>query len=181
MKFRVLLLAILFSLFVTQKSAVAEMAYSDVLVLVGTTIDLEISSDDIIIEDIMPGMFVNGNDIGIKVWTNDDSGYTLYAAVGDEVFQSSNLEHEVSTSVFSALGTGSFSASQFGNNTWGISLDDGATYFGLPYYLDGEKVIDVKAVAGTTEINVRTAAKAGTDIDTGKYENLITFTAVPNI
>lgn len=170
----------LLSLFVAAPVANAESASSDVIVLVGTTIDLEISADNIIIDEIQPGMFVAGNEIIVSTWTNDEGGFNLYVSVGDgEIYKTSDLEHETSADSFSSLPTsGTYTTDTFPDNSWGVSVNSGQSYFGLPYTMDGEKVLDSSLVAGTSEINFLASAKAG-NIATGKYENVLIFTAIP--
>ena len=171
----------LLSLFVAAPTVDAESASSDIVVLVGTTIDLEISADNIIIDEIQPGMFVAGNEITVSTWTNDEGGFVLYVSAGDgETYKTSSLKHETSTDSFSSLPiSGTYVPNTFPDNSWGVSTSSGQSYFGLPYTMDGEKVLDSSLVAGTSKINFLASAKAGTGISTGKYENVLIFTAIP--
>lgn len=180
MKRVVAVMMILLGLFVAAPTVYAESASSDIIVLVGTTIDLEISTSDVVIEDIQPGMFVSGNEITLSIWTNDGGGYVLYVSAGDgEEYTSSSLEHETALSTFDALPTGNYTESTFPDSTWGASIDSGSTYFGIPYTMDGEKVIDSYTTAGSRDINFLTSVKAGFDVVEGTYHNVLIFTAVP--
>lgn len=181
MKRVVAAILVLCSFFVTMPTAHAESTSSDIVVLVGTTIDLAISSSDIVIDEIHPGLFVSGNEITLSTWTNDNGGYVLYVSAGDgEDYTTSSLEHETMPSTFSALPLSrTYTDTTFPDSTWGASTDSGNTYFGIPYTMDGEKVIDSYTTAGSRDINFLTSVKAGFDVAEGTYHNVLIFTAVP--
>lgn len=168
------------SLFVATPIARAESTSSEVIVLVGTTIDLEISSDSIVMEDIQPGMFVTGDEITVSTWTNDEGGVVIFLSAGDGTnYTNSNLIRQNSTDIFSALPTNqTFTSSNFPDSSWGASVDSGQSYFGVPYSTNRGVIVDSMSRSGTHEINFMTAAKAGFDVGGGAYENVLVFTAI---
>ena len=165
------------------------------------SIQVTLSSSDLIISNLAPGTANDSNIITVNVLTNNATGYTLNATVGNgTTFTSRDLKHNNSniTSKFTSVAFGSSIASNTSlePSTWAYSyldesLNNGTNttwtnYNGLPYYNDETNIATLKAsndpVSSATgdEIQFKIAAKAASDQATGTYNNVINFTAVAN-
>ena len=165
------------------------------------TIQVTLSSSDLVIPDLAPGTSNDSNIITVNVLTNNISGYTLNATVGNgTTFTSRDLKHNNSniTSKFTSVAFGSSIASNTNlePSTWAYSyldesLNNGTNttwtnYNGLPYYNDETNIATLKTsnnpVSSATgdEIQFKIAAKAASDQASGTYNNVINFTAVAN-
>lgn len=158
-------------------------ASSDIIVTVGPTISLELSAEDFLINGITAGILTQSEAVTATAWTNSDYGFTLSVAAGDgEDYVTNDLIHETAISKFSSLATaGTFSSSDFTTDSWGVSLDSGTTYYGVPYYENGTRSIYSSSTSGTDEIDILTAAKAGTTMSAGDYQNILIFTVIANV
>ena len=159
------------------------------------TINVTLSSADLIIEKLMPGTADKSNTISVNVSTNSSYGYTLSASVGDGVtYQDSNLtDSDSGGTPFSSLATSdNLTLANFQNNQWGYTLassfDSGTTYSGLSY--GTEKIINSTrnlnggasiGYIGGNSTSFTIGAKAPVGQVTGEYTNVINFTAVANV
>ena len=81
------------------------------------TLSISLSSNDLIIPNLVPGSTLDSNSINVSVATNAAYGYTLSANVGDDIHNNSNLTHTNNTSVFSSIATNADLASLDTDNT----------------------------------------------------------------
>ena len=117
------------------------------------TLSISLSSNDLIIPNLVPGSSSDSNSINVSVATNAAYGYNLSANVGNSTYNNTNLNNisngndnsNGDGNVFSSIGTtANFSSltdfsNNAPNNTWAYSysLDNGSTwssYSGLPLY-----------------------------------------------
>ena len=183
MKRALIVLSAIASVFIASPTFADTTASSDVIVTVGPTISLELSAEDFLIDNVTAGVLTNSEAVTATAWTNSDYGFTLSVAAGDgEDYVTNDLIHETATSKFSSLATaGTISSSDFTTDSWGVSLDSGTTYYGVPYYENGTRSIYSSSTSGTDEIDILTAAKAGTTMPAGDYQNILIFTVIANV
>ena len=191
-----IILGLLFSASVSSTSASALTYSSDVGVqfTFNPALQIDLSSADIHILNLAPGTTSDSNVIDVIVKTNNVTGYTLNATVGNSTtYNTRNLVHEVSGSAanFASINYGASLASLTTDNTWGYSYStDGGTnwedYDGLPLYSDATNIATLKDAstppatnAGDT-INFKIAAKASASQASGDYDNVINFIATAN-
>ena len=162
-------------------SALTEESEVDVRFTFNPMLTLSVSSADIIIPNLIPGTSDNSNTVAVTVNTNNISGYSLSATVGNTTNSSRNLVHTaLNTNLFSSIDTSSNITSFTTDNTWGYSIDDGAHYSGLPIYTDTPKEIKKTTEAGNSYTNFLIGAKASSTQISGDYTNVINFTVVAN-
>ena len=188
-------LLILFSL-INAKSSFALTYSSDVGVqfTFNTALQIDLSSADIHIYNLAPGTTSDSNVIDVIVKTNNVTGYTLNATVGNSTtYNTRNLVHEVSGSSanFASINYGSSLANLTTDNTWGYSYstDNGTNwedYDGLPLYSDATNIATLKeasvppATNAGDKVNFKIAAKASSTQASGDYNNVINFVATAN-
>ena len=157
-------------------------------------LQIDLSSADILIPSLSPGTTADSNVIDVIVKTNNITGYTLNATVGnDTTYDTRDLVHEVSGSEanFASINYGASLASLTTDNTWGYSYStDGRTnweaYDGLPLYSDVTNIATLKdsatppATSTGDTINFKIAAKASASQASGDYNNVINFIATAN-
>lgn len=147
-------------------------------------------SDDLTIEDLVPGNDATSNTVTVGVETNAAHGYTLTSTVGDNTNNTSrNLEITGdNTAAFTSIDFGAKLASLTTDNTWGYSYskDSGTTwanYNGLPLYNDQTHVATLlnsnHPVNGSVQFKI--AAKAGETQVAGTYTNVVNFYAVAKL
>ena len=189
-----LLLIVFLSFFVTQ-NALALTYSSDVGVrfTFNPTLEISLSSADLLIPNLSPGTVSDSNIIDVIVKTNNITGYTLNATVGNNTtYNTRNLVHELSGSSasFASINYGSSLANLTADNTWGYSYSTNdrttwSNYDGLPIYSDATNIATLKeatspSVSAGDIINFKIAAKASTAQASGEYNNVINFVAIAN-
>ena len=184
-------------------SAITYQNNTDVDFALNPTINVTLSSNDLVINDLAPGSASDSNIITVGVSTN--AGYGYYLSVTANTSNSNtNLTHETSeSSVFTNLSSNKTSLSNFSDNTWGysycrngsvdcsvaanwISGDTGSSqtgYNGLP--LDnndsgatGTKLLDTTTYAGSGSVQFKIGAKASNTQAAGTYNGTVNFYAV---
>ena len=152
------------------------------------TLSISLSSNDLVISNLVPGSMEDSNSINVSVATNASYGYMLSANVGDDIHNNSNLTHSNNTNIFSSVATDADLASLTTDNTWGYSYskDNGTTwqsYSGLPLYSDTEhsaELISTYNPANSKSIDFKIAANSSNTQPSGEYTNIINFYAVSN-
>ena len=150
---------------------------------------MDLSSDYLLINNLVPGSSSDSNIITVDVVTNSVNGYTLNATVGNNAtYNTRNLIHEDSnqTANFSSVAFGSSIANRnsLSDNTWAYSysVDNGswANYSGLPLYNDTTNIATLVSPNGPIShtLNFKIAAKASSTQPSGEYDNVINFTLV---
>ena len=145
------------------------------------TLSINISSSDLIIDNLTPGTNSDSNIINVSVATNAAYGYTLSATVGDSLHNNTNLTHTNNINVFSNIATDSSLPSLTTDNTWGYSykLSNNTTwnnYSGLSTEIGKTLVNTDNQLA--KPIDFKIAAKASSTQPSGTYTNTINFIAV---
>ena len=157
-------------------------------------LQVDLSSADLLISNLSPGTTADSNVIDVIVKTNNITGYTLNATVGNNTtYDTRDLVHEVSGSEasFASINYGSSLASLTTDNTWGYSYstDSGSNwedYDGLPLYSDATNIATLKdastppATNAGDIINFKIAAKASASQASGDSNNVINFIATAN-
>ena len=182
---------ILFVLNVNNVSAVTFQNNVDVEFTFNSTLSISLSSADLLIANLAPGASASSNTITVSVDTNNITGYTLSATVGDgTTYTNDKLVNSSSNTYFDNL-TSSSTLANFGNNKWGYALgtiSSSSTYSGLVYNTD--TIINATTNAsgtaatgytGTSNTSFTIAAKASDTQASGDYKNIIVFTVVSNI
>ena len=150
------------------------------------TLSISLSSNDLIIPNLVPGSTLDSNSINVSVATNAAYGYTLSANVGDDIHNNSNLTHTNNTDIFSSIATNANLPSlddSEDTNIWGCSIKfpnetAWSDYNGLPLYIDGGiQLVDANRPVQDT-ISFKVAAKASSAQTSGEYTNIINFMAV---
>ena len=160
---------------------VSGMSYQsavDVQFGLNQTLSIALSSNDLRIEDLTPGIVGESDPIQITVNTNNASGYKLTATVGTENNLTNNLVNPVGGVFTSINGTvGSFTD----GGTWGVSTNNGDNFFGLPVYGAAGGLLNSSngPVSGDV-INFSIGAKGGAGQVMGEYSNTIQFAIVAN-
>ena len=169
------------------------------------TLSVNLSSNDLVISNLAPGTASDSNIITVNVKTNNITGYTINATVGNNTtFDTRDLKHQNSNVVnkFTSVNFGTIVATNTAltDNTWGYSysLDNGTTwiantasstsagYSGLPLYSDGTNIATLKestappATSSGDDIKFKIAARASNEQSSGEYNNVINFTTVAN-
>ena len=160
-----------------------------------SSIQVTLSSPDLVISNLAPGTVADSNVIDVNILTNSIAGYTLNATVGNNTYNTRNLVHSDSnataafTSVNYATTPTIISNTDLADDTWAYSysVDDGSTwanYNGLPLYSDETNVALLKESNGPVATNAgdkvkfKIAARAASTQVSGEYNNVINFTAV---
>ena len=153
-------------------------------------------SSDLVISNLAPGTAADSNVIDVNILTNNITGYTLNATVGNNTtYNTRNLVHSDSnaTATFASVNYTAtptiVSNTDLADDTWAYSysVDDGSTwsnYNGLPLYSDETNVALLKESNGPVATNAgdkvkfKIAARAASTQMSGEYNNVINFTAV---
>ena len=186
------LVSLLVSSHSSSTSALTYQQPTDLEFTFNSTISLTVSGD-LNIEELAPGDSSDSNIIDINVSTNNVSGYTLSATVGNTTNPSTNLTHtNNSTYKFTSLTTIATTPSDFDPNTWGYSysIDNGTTwisnptgtlgYSHLPLYTTTATTIKQNYNPANDTINFKIATKASSIQPSGAYTNTINFAATAN-
>ena len=146
------------------------------------SLTLSVSDSDLIISDLIPGTSDISNTVDVTVTTNSVYGYALSATTGNTTNPTRNLVRD-SSNYLESIAVNS-STSTLSNDTWGYTIDGGATYSGLPLYTSAATELNfsygpVNAAAGKTSFAI--GAKASTNKAAGNYTNVVNFTAVAKV
>ena len=170
---------------------VSALTYSqavDVSFTFNPTISINLSSADLLIDELVPGSIKDSNVITVGVSTNNGFGYTLSANVGnDSTYDTRSLIRSDDDNKFTSIDVGSALDNLTTDNSWGFSSKlsgdstEWASYSGLPLYSDTNNtatLIDTSSFAESSPVDFKIAAKASSDIPSGAYKNVINFIAV---
>lgn len=156
---------------------------------INPSLTVSLSSADLIIDGLAPGVSADSNEITVTVTTNAAYGYKLSATTGSAENASRNLLHEGGTATFASIAFQSdpqnYLSSLASDNTWGYSVDSGASYNGLPLYTDTQNVAtllssDSMPSGGSASTTFLIGAKAAETQVAGDYTNVVNFSAVTN-
>ena len=145
-------------------------------------LSLTVSNNALAINNLLPNNTGESSEIDINVKTNNTTGYTLFATVGNETYNTTNLTNSATDNAFNSIATtDSLAKADLPSSSWAYSIDSGATYSGLPLYTAEAKVLnDSDAPTNGDVTPLRIAANAAVNMASGDYENVITFSLVPN-
>ena len=191
------ILTLSFVIIILFSASVSALTYQEEITVQFTfdpSLSVELTSSDISISGLTPGLSSNSNTISVNVTTNNMLGYTLSAKVGGEgqIANSSDLVNTTANASFSSLAdNASLTLANFGDNKWGYttasSVGADSVYSGLLYNTD--KIINQTTsysgtaktgYPGTNSTSFTIGAKAAATQVSGNYTNVITFTVVPN-
>lgn len=145
---------------------------------------LTLSSAMLHIDNLAPGgVAQNSNEITITATTNNQTGYVLYATVGNTTYNTTSLQHtEASVSdEFTSLAITDNLSNLENDNIWGYSINHGMNFGGLPLYSDANaKVISASVAPKEDQVSFLIGAKSGVSQSSGDYNNVITFRMVTN-
>ena len=149
-------------------------------------------SDNLTINNLIPGTYSDSNQISIEISTNVPDGYYLTATAGTSTTDTNLTNTTNSNYYFSSLPTNAnvSNIEDIDNNTWGYSFTTDTTdtptwqrYSGLP--LDnndsgetGKTLINTTDPAESSTIKFKIAAKAADTLPSGTYTNTINFYAI---
>lgn len=157
---------------------------ADIEFISGETLTISLSSDDVAIENLIPGTADDSNEITVSVATNSELGYTLTASVGTTENNTNSLIHTDSnqTDLFTSIAVGVSVNAITEDRTWGFSTDHGATYSGMPTFFDDEHIetINTTDEPSLDDIPFLIGARANKFQAPGEYRNIVTFTATAN-
>ena len=180
-------------------SALTYQTTTDVEFTINPSINVSLSSNNLLISDLTPGTSSDSNIITVNVSTNAGYGYYLAATAGTSTGNTNLVNTNDSSRVFTNLSSNKASLSNFSDNTWGYSYstdngtswisgnNDAATagYNGLP--LDnndngatGIQLASTDSYVSTNSIKFKIGAKASTTQSGGTYTNTVNFYAVAN-
>ena len=187
----------------TITSALEYQNNTNVQFTLNPTLSLSLSGD-LNLPNLQPGTSADSNAIIINIGTNNVTGYTLSANVGnndyahggtnyhanDLVFTNGALiPSPTTTDKFTSLSTTdsypSLDNESVADNTWGYSyvVNDNVTwsnYSGLPIYTNPGKDINTTTTATEDSIKFKVGARAAAGQVAGEYTNVINFAAVTN-
>ena len=187
------IIAILLSLItINNDSIVSALSYSSSVGVGFTfnpTLSVSLSSSDLIISNLTPGITSESNSTNISVATNSAYGYILTTSVGNSaIYNNTNLIHNNSNNIFSSISTNASLSSlddSSDDNIWGYSYklsssNTWSNYSGLPLYSNPLKVLLNADSNDETNnaIDFKIAAKASSTQASGEYNNVINFSAV---
>lgn len=146
-------------------------------------------SNDLTIPNLAPGTISDSNEINVNVSTNNVYGYNLYATVGNNTYDNTNLTDANNNTnyTFTAISPTANLPSLDIENTWGYSysLDNGSTwsnYNGLALYSsDTPTRLNKTTEPSSDTINFKIAAKSSPTQASGEYSNVINFTAITKL
>ena len=181
--------------YIPSTSALSYQSNTDVKFTFNPTLSINISSSDLVIDNLTPGTNSDSNIINISVATNASHGYTLSATVGDSLHNNTNLTHANNTDIFSSIAMDANLANLTTDNTWGYSYrlsnnnNNGnsyssnssdnniwSNYSGLSNEASKTLVNTDSQIA--KPIDFKIAAKASNTQPSGTYTNTINFIAI---
>ncbi len=145
-------------------------------------IEISVSSDDVVIDGLMPGTFDISNEVSVNVATNSPAGLTLNAVIGDDDRPFNKIPSIHSNEYYFTGIDIEDEITEIPSGSWGFSLDHGATFSGLPAYNDEDNTKELlKTETITSEaLPFLIGATAATDQQEDDYKNIVTFQAVAN-
>lgn len=162
-------------------SALSYQGSAEIKFTFNPTLSINISTSDLVIDNLTPGTTSDSNIVNVSVATNASHGYTLSATVGDSLHNNTNLTHTNGTNAFSSIATNSSLPSLTTDNTWGYSYKlSNATNWNNYSGLSNEtsKTLINTDNQLTKPIDFKIAAKASSTQPSGTYANTINFIAI---
>lgn len=190
-KFSIVLFTLMLSsiFFVSRASAVTFQDDVDVRFNFESSVSISVSSD-LYINNLDPNTSADSNIIKVTADSNNRTGYTVTATVGNSThtapsYNTTALVHVDNEPSFTSLSTSDSLSSLTDPNTWGytISTDGGTTwanYSGLPLYTATGKQLFATNTNGVNVVKFKISAKAGDSIPSGEYNNVINFALTAN-
>ena len=177
-------------------SALTSQSETDFQFTFNSSITLTLSSPDLVISHITPGNYASSNTISVNVSTNNRTGYTLVAKVGDKTsstLNNNNLVNTTGDANFTSLATtDNIALANFDDGKWGYTIAptiaSATTYSGLLYNAD--TIINAtrnvagdpqEGYLGSNSTSFTIGAKAGQTQASGEYTNVINFRSVANV
>ena len=142
-----------------------------------TTMTVTMSGSSLSITDLMPNTSQTSDALDITVVTNDNSGYTMKATVGNASNASTDLV--ATNGSFAMIG----SAGSLSTGEWGYTTNGGTSFGVLPLYTSTPATVNSSSVptdstSGQTSFQI--GAYATPSQAAGNYSNVINFTVVAN-
>ncbi|MBQ6375649.1 hypothetical protein IJJ37_01845 [Candidatus Saccharibacteria bacterium] len=142
-----------------------------------TTMTVTMSGSSLSITDLMPNTSQTSDALDITVVTNDNSGYTMKATVGNASNASTDLV--ATNGSFAMIG----SAGSLSTGEWGYTTNGGTSFGVLPLYTSTPATVNSSSVptdstSGKTSFQI--GAYATPSQAAGNYSNVINFTVVAN-
>ena len=148
------------------------------------TINVSISGS-LAIETLLPGeAAASTTGATVYVSTNYSGGYVLSATVGSSSNPTTSLVSSGITGAFSMLDSdaAAVALTALADDNWGLSINGGTTFIGLPLYTSTAKTLKTTSAAAASDtLSVKIGAKATSTTETGTYSNVINFVAVTNV
>ena len=163
------------------------------------TINVSLSSSDLVISNLSPGGMADSNIITATVSTNAGYGYYLSATTGTAGGSTSLVNSADSTYSFTNLSSNAATLSAIPDDKWGYSysVDNGTTwisgdngsalagYNGLPLDADDSGATGVKLLSSDTfatsgSVKFKIGARASSSQAAGTYTGTVNFYAVTN-
>jgi len=172
-------------------SAISNITYQtsiDPTFTINPSLNVSLSSPDLVISDLVPGQSSDSNIITINVESNNQTGYVLNSSVGNSTAYNTDAlvnSNDYNATFTNMTTTGSLSAGEWGysyatydisNSTW----SSWSNYAGLPLYNSTAKTLATSPTNGTTTVQFKIGAYADTDQPSGEYNNIVNFTVVGN-
>ena len=189
-----------FGAFSTQSSAI--QIRSDLVVRVNSSLSLIVPSQEVKLM-LTPGSNeIVYKDLDINLRTNNKLGATVYITTNKSTYPASSpnyyydedrwttansLVGRTTGREIESLGLGngngnipaSIPASSFPSGKWGVSIDGGENYTGVPpKNLNAKAILEESSDAINSTATIRFGAKVSDDLPSDYYENTIIFTAV---
>ena len=163
------------------------------------TISINLSSNDLIIDNLTPGSSSDSNIITVDVSTNAGYGYYMSATAGTSTGNTDLTNGSSSSAKFTNLSSNVATLASFPDNNWGYSYstDNGTTwisgsqgntntgYDGLPLDNDdsgatGVILTSTDSFTNSGSVKFKIGAKASPNQASGTYTNTVNFYAVAN-
>ena len=165
----------------TNTSALSYQGNAEIKFTFNPTLSINISSSDLVVDNLTPGTTSDSNTISVSVTTNASHGYTLSATVGDSLHNNTNLTHTNGANIFDSIATNASLSSLTTDNTWGYSYKlsndtNWNNYSGLSNETSKTLVNTDSQLAKTIDFKI--AAKAAETQPSGTYTNTINFIAI---
>ena len=180
-------------------SALTYQDSTDVEFTFNPTININLSSTDLVIPELTSGSSSDSNEVTVSVSTNTGYGYYLSATAGTKTGNTSLNNTLDSNYKFTNLTANAPSLSAMPDNSWGysystdngttwVSGDTGSTmtgYNGLPLDNDdsgatGIKLVSTDSFTSSSSIKFKIGAKSAPTQAAGTYTNTVNFYAVAN-
>ncbi|MEE0888380.1 MAG: hypothetical protein U0L97_04180 [Candidatus Saccharimonadaceae bacterium] len=174
-------------------NALSYSTSEDISFTFAPTLSIGLSTDNLTIDNLVPGTTSDSNAVTVTVASNTPYGYVLSAGVGstestDPYYNTSDLVHDNTTTTvpttnkFSSIATSASLQTLDTDNTWGYSTStDGgtswSTYSGLSHTTT-KPLLDISDPATPSTIDFKIAARSASTQASGTYNNVITFYAV---